>query len=297
MALSTGSLYNQGLDRVFRMAARAGYDGVELLVDARQDAADVPYLRSLIERNEMPVLSVHSPFVRRVDGWPAAPEGRILRALELAEALGAETVIAHTPMAWHHLSVLGTWLKREIHVLIPGQPAAEARYARWLCEELADVQKGTPIRIAIENMPAGNLLGRRVAKCLYSRPLELRRWPHLVFDTTHWGTWGVEPLAAYGELKDRIVHMHLSDFDGEEHRLPFRGHLDLTGLLGAMRRDAFGGIVCVEVSPWAIAGGVWEEEALHGPLQDTAARCRELLGTAPSHSHTACKRPRGRSCP
>ncbi|HOG45976.1 MAG TPA: hypothetical protein PLJ35_08665 [Anaerolineae bacterium] len=42
ITLSTGALYSWALDRVFELAAATGYDGIELLVDARMDSYDVP---------------------------------------------------------------------------------------------------------------------------------------------------------------------------------------------------------------------------------------------------------------
>ena len=36
-ALSTGSLYTYGLDRVFALAAEVGFDGIEVLIDPRFD--------------------------------------------------------------------------------------------------------------------------------------------------------------------------------------------------------------------------------------------------------------------
>lgn len=34
----------------------------------------------------------------------------------------------------------------------------------------------------------------------------------------HIGTWGLDLLGVYERLKGRTVYVHLSDFDGEEHR-------------------------------------------------------------------------------
>jgi len=284
LTLSTGSFYNMGLDRAFAIAAEAGYDGVELLVDGRQDSYDVPYLRGLSARTGMAILSVHTPFLRRINGWPDAQEERIVRAVALAEDLGAETVVAHTPGRWHSLHVEASFLRRDIYLDVPLGRGSEARYARWLEKELPLVQQGTAVRIAIENMPAGRLWGFQAGKYRYNRPAELARWPYLVLDTTHWGTWGLQPMLAYQELKGRIAHVHLSDYDGLEHRLPFKGRLDLASLLTALQRDGFGGTVAVELNPWAIAEGNWAREALVAPLRETAQRCRELLGLPASHS-------------
>ena len=46
--LSTGSLYNYRIDRVFALAAEAGFDGIELLIDHRWDTRQSDYLRQLM---------------------------------------------------------------------------------------------------------------------------------------------------------------------------------------------------------------------------------------------------------
>ncbi len=289
LALSTGSLYTMALERVFALAAAAGYDGMELLVDARMDSYDVPYLQGLSRQWQVPVLSVHTPFARDVEGWPRAMEGRVGRALELAEALGAQTVIAHTPPCWQALQIQTTWGCRGLCLSLPWSSRADRRYARWLDKELPLLQARSAVRIAVENMPARRLLGRRVAGWHFSREAELRRWPYLVLDTTHWGTWGKEPVYVYESLKGQISHVHLSNYDGREHRLPFHGRLRLEELLSSLRANAFGGIVAVELDPWAVAEGDWSERNLRERLAAVSVRCRELLGLPSSHSHSASK--------
>lgn len=286
VALSTGSLHNWALDRVFEVAAGAGFDGVELLVDARTDSANVGYLRRLCERWGTRILSVHAPFVPRVEGWSEAPEERVERAVALAEAVGAETVVAHLPLRWEvgrvHLA-LGGW-RFERLVVAPWRSAAGARYARWLVEELPELQARARVRVAVENMPAHRLLGRAMRLHRLNSIEGLGRFPYVVLDTTHWGTWGIDPLEAYRALRGRVVHVHLSDYDGREHRLPGKGHLRLRELLSEMGRDGFSGTVAIEVEPSALGEAARREERAWAELRTAASEARAALAT-PSHSH------------
>ncbi|NLF02028.1 MAG: NUDIX domain-containing protein, partial [Anaerolineales bacterium] len=54
VALSTGSLFTYGLVRALEMAAEAGFDGVEVLVDHRWDTRQPVYLRRLACQAGMP---------------------------------------------------------------------------------------------------------------------------------------------------------------------------------------------------------------------------------------------------
>ncbi len=303
IALSTGSLHCWALDRVFGMAAATGYDGVELLVDARMDSYDVPYLRRLSERWGIAVLSVHTPFARHVEGWPECAEGRVERAVHLAEELGARTVVAHAPLRWqtgHFRLAIGGWQFERLLVL-PWESRVGARYTRWLLEELPALQAQTGVRVAVENMPAHRVWGRPLRLHRFTCVEELRQFPHLVLDTTHWGTCGVDPLGVYRALEDRVIHVHLSDYDGREHRMPFKGELALERLLQAMREAHFGGVLVVEVEPGAVAEGDWGAEHLMRSLEAAATQCRALLAARPSHSHDGQANPSlpnrpGRTC-
>ncbi len=66
VTLSTGSIYTYGTARVFELAARVGNDGLELMVDQLGDMHQADYLRDMIQRYDLPVLSVHSLFVQGV---------------------------------------------------------------------------------------------------------------------------------------------------------------------------------------------------------------------------------------
>jgi len=80
LGLSTGSLYTYGLDRVFGLAKEAGFDGIEVLVDRRWDTRQADYLRHLMDRHGLPVVSLHSPFhLIQVPGWEQDPLWRLKR--------------------------------------------------------------------------------------------------------------------------------------------------------------------------------------------------------------------------
>mgnify|MGYP005849427943 CR=1 FL=1 len=286
VVLSTGSLYNLGLDRAFGLASSCGYDGVEVLVDARPDTYDPGYLRRLVKRWDVPVLALHTPFAPRVDGWEATSERRVERTVRLAQELGAEVVVAHAPLRWHivRFQVHSTWGQRGLHFILPLTNRAEERYQRWLQEELPALEESSGVTVGVENMPAGRMFGRRMRHYRITTVKECLSWRHLVLDTTHWGTWGVDPAEVYAQVRDLVVHVHLSDYDGREHRMPFVGHLGLERLVGALGATGYAGLVSVEVDPWAIAGGQWEEKRLALILGESLRRLRSLLAH-PSHSH------------
>lgn len=260
--LSTGSINNYGTDRVFEIARRTGFDGVEIIVDRRTDTFQAPYLRSLIERYGLPVRAVHSPFsFLKLAGWESGEVPRARKSVRLAEELGARLVVLHGPSC------------------------ADRPYLAWLREELPAFQATTKVIVAVENMPRYRKpLGRLGARLhwpnvqdakrkrgwdfvppfllppchLLTRPEDLLPFRHVVLDVTHLGTGGYDPVRAYDLLGERVAHVHLSNFDGKEHRELRRGELDIGRFLRHLKARGYPGDVALEISPGSFAS---EDEA------------------------------------
>lgn len=247
-ALSTGSLHTYGIARAFDLAAAAGFDAVEIMVDHRWDSRDHHYLERLCETTGLPVAAVHSPFVPTVPGWPYDPRGRLRQTCALARELGSRVVVAHLPLRIRAAKVEFFGLPRG-PLLFPLPLPAPGDYGHFLVNGLAQLEEAEGVTIGLENMPCKRFLGRRLDIYALNTIGNLASLPHLTLDTTHLGTWGLGLLPTYEQLKARIVHVHLSDFDGTEHRLPEEGHLPLADFLHALSRDGFGGAVSLECSP------------------------------------------------
>ncbi|HET92268.1 MAG TPA: sugar phosphate isomerase/epimerase [Chloroflexi bacterium] len=275
IAFSTGSLYTYGMARVFDLAAQAGYDGIEVLVDHRWDSRQPAYLRRLSADYGLPILVIHSPFVPEVVGWPADQLGRLRRSVALAQEVGASTVVTHLPFRF--CFVMGHWNgHRPRRFLLPVPFLRREPYYHLLrdgLDELMALEAESGVTIAVENMPSNRVLGMPVNGYWFNTPAELERFPHLTLDTTHLGTWGLDPLAVYRQLGERVVHVHLSDFDGREHRLPADGWLGLERLLRQMARDGYRHVITVETDPSAM--DVEEEGPCLEAVRRGLAFCRE----------------------
>ena len=93
IALSTGSLYSYGTARVFDLAARVGFDGIEIIVDHRWDTRQPSYLRALSDGHNLPIVALHSPFLTLdAPGWPDDELGRLRHTVALAQEIGVPTL-------------------------------------------------------------------------------------------------------------------------------------------------------------------------------------------------------------
>jgi sugar phosphate isomerase/epimerase len=270
IALSTGSLFSYGLNRTFDLASRAGFDGVEVLVDQRWDTRQPDYLSSLQRQYGIPIVSLHSPFVAGVQGWEHDQLRRLKRTVDLAARVGAAHVVAHLPYRFAYVWINSTsLLDKAISFPLPS-PNRDADYREYLIHDLERLQAETGVTVVVENLPC-----RRLGWITYNgyQMNTIDQWgsfSSLNLDTTHLGTWGHDILATYDHLGSRVKHVHLSNYNGKEHRLLWDGELPLDSFLHRLRESQFSGILCVELDPESLDAAD-ESKALKNLV-----RCREF---------------------
>ncbi len=271
IALSTGSLYNYGIARVFGLAARAGFEGIEVLVDHRWDTRQAEYLRRLSVEHRLPIVALHNPFAAQVPGWPDDELGRLRCTIGLAQEVGAPVVVAHLPRRFARVTGHLRYSGRVRQFRVPLPIGRREPHSDLFPDVLGWMEQQPGVTVAVENMPAQRFLGLTFNPCAYNSVLELNRFPYVTLDTTHWATWGLDPLAVYGELKNRVRHVHLSNYGGGEHRSPPHGHLRLEDLLRALARDGYEGAISVECHPEALNAD--DERQCLAALREAASFC------------------------
>jgi sugar phosphate isomerase/epimerase len=250
LALSTGSLHTYGLNRAWTFATEAGFDAVEVLIDARWDTRQPAYLRALAGQTELPVAALHTPF-RPLKGFGDDYPACVRRALALAGEVGARSVVAHPELSD------GT------------------DYGHWLRKHHEELSPPDAPRLAIENLPL-KVVNKKPRYKAHTVE-RVAAFARITFDSTHFATAGVDVLAAYEALWERVGHIHLSNFrEGKEHRLPQDGELPLDRLLAALVARGYTGVVSVELHPDALGEG--DDETVAARLRETVAFCRRHLG-------------------
>jgi sugar phosphate isomerase/epimerase len=229
IALSTASVIPDRTPDAFEIAARLGYDGVEVLVSADAVSQDVEVLRRLADYHGVPVLAVHAPcllITQRV--WGLEPWGKLVRAKEMAEKLGARVVVVHPPFRW------------------------QRDYARDFGPGLERMREGTDVVFAVENMYPLRAGGAEVAAYAPSWNPVLMDAPHVTLDLSHTAASGSDALAMASDLGDRLVHVHMADGTGvtnrDEHLVPGRGAQPCARLLEGLAADGYPGTVVLEVN-------------------------------------------------
>jgi sugar phosphate isomerase/epimerase len=228
VGMSTAAVYPEGTAAAFALAAELGYDGIEVLVTAEQLSQDVDRIADLIQTFGVPVLSVHSPCLlvtARV--WSNDPLVKLTRSVDMAERLGADTVVVHPPFVW--------------------QRAAAAIFA----PSIAELQERTPVRIAVENMFPVKVRGAIVNSYRpHWNPVAAgHSW--FTLDLSHTATSQTNALELADAMGERLGHLHLADGSGsarDEHLVPGRGGQPCAEILELLVRNDFRGSIVVEIT-------------------------------------------------
>jgi sugar phosphate isomerase/epimerase len=231
VALSTSSVYPEPTPDAFELAARLGYDGVEIMVypDPASQHADV--LRQLSDYHQMPILSVHAPsllLTQRV--WGRDPWVKLVKSKELAEKTGAKVVVVHPPFRW------------------------QREYAKTFEEGIAKLAEDTDVIFAVENMYPLRAGGTEVTGYApHWDPVRLDT-EHATLDLSHTAASGSDAMEMAVALGTRLSHVHLADGTGnpagpipDEHLVPGRGSQPCAELLQHLTAAGYPGVVVVEV--------------------------------------------------
>ena len=228
IALSSASVFPESAAAAFELAARLGYDGVEIMVMTDAVSQDPEALRRLSDHHGVPILAIHAPcllITQRV--WGTDPWVKLQRARDVAESVGASTVVVHPPFRW------------------------QRDYARSFVTGLERMGEETDIRFAVENMFPWRARTREIKAYLPDWDVRNDDYPHTTLDLSHTAVSKSDALTMATDLGDRLAHLHLADGSGsgrDEHLVPGRGTQPCAELLEHLSSQGFAGTVVVEVS-------------------------------------------------
>lgn len=229
VALSSAAVFPERTPDAFEAAARLGYDGVEIMVTADPVSQDAAVLGRLSDHYGVPVLAVHSPcllLTQRI--WGHEPWGKLRRAGEVAQQLGARVVVVHPPFRW------------------------QREYARDFGAGLAQLAQETGIAFAAENLyPLRPSATEVAAYAPHWNPVEID-CPHTTLDLSHTAVSGSDALQLADALGERLTHVHLADGTKpglpDEHLVPGRGSQPCAELLRRLVANGYQGVVVLEVT-------------------------------------------------
>jgi len=228
VGLSTSSVYPESTAAAFEIATALGYDGIEIMVGVDSTSQDSSAIRALVDHYGMPVIAIHAPCLlvtQRV--WGTEPWGKLQRAKDVAELLGASTVVVHPPFRW------------------------QRGYAREFVTGLQRMSDETDVRFAVENMYPWRAASRELMAYAPSWDVRDDDYPHTTLDFSHSAVSRTDSLLMAHDLGSRLSHIHLADGTDsarDEHLVPGRGTQPVAEVLDYLAAERFSGAIIVEVS-------------------------------------------------
>jgi sugar phosphate isomerase/epimerase len=228
IALSTASVYPESAATAFELAARLGYDAVEVMVGVDPISQDVGAIARLVDYHRIRVCAVHAPcllITQRV--WGSEPWEKLRRSAEMAAALGADTVVVHPPFRW------------------------QRDYANGFVDGIARLEESTGVAFGVENMYPWRA-SKRVLQA-YSpgwNPVD-EPYDNVTIDLSHSSTAGSDAMDMVARLGPRLRHVHMTDGTGsakDEHLVPGHGSQPCAQLLEWLAGQEYPGSIVLEIN-------------------------------------------------
>lgn len=249
-------------EELFRACKEGGVECVELSRNKEEtEAYDYEKIKEWSEKYGVPVWSLHLPFCpfELLDiSKPELAKGTVeylCGIIDKATAIGIDKFVIHAS----------------------GEPIEdENRKSRMECakislDTLAKYAKQRGAIICVEDLPR-TCLGREIAdiKELISANDDLR----VCFDTNH--LLYEDNIDFIRELGDKIVTLHVSDYDGvnERHWLPGEGKIDWQAMLSELKRAGYKGPWLYEID-FACPKTILRDRAL--TIEDFVRNAHELF--------------------
>lgn len=214
LTLSSGSLYKYGLNRVFHIAKKLGFEGVEVMVNDIADTRNAKYLKELSRQYDLPITSLVTP--------KGCNRKIFNNVLQIAEDLGIDVLVIRAPK-WKDFA-----------------------YANFLKKDLPRLQNITRVKLCLENPKLGD--SYVFPSFAFGNVNEFKRFKYMSLDTSHLFSRNLDLMRIYSLLKSQITHVHFSDVrKNHEHIMPGDGVLPLESFLTRLKKDDYKGQICVKL--------------------------------------------------
>lgn len=225
--LSTESLRGYGLNRIFRFAKEAGFEGLELVLDLRSfDTQNPEYVNELIKQEGIAV-----QVVRTFSNGSIAQN---VLAFEVASKIGAKIVVLEPPKLFDFKSK--DWMKKQV-------PLFRKKYG---------------LKIALKNGPSEYLWGLLPGRSMNSIP-DLQNFKEVCLDISNLYGKKIDLMRAYELVRPYLVHVELSNVNkGLDHWSLEEGIMPLESFLTKLAKDRYAGTIALSVRPKALAAGADE---------------------------------------
>jgi sugar phosphate isomerase/epimerase len=236
--MSTSCVYPLSTEHGFRLAALAGFDGVEVMVTREEITHSPDTLKALSKKYSIPIFSIHAPVLLLTHFvWGRDPRVKLARAAQLAVDVGASTVVVHPPFRW------------------------QAGYAENFLDIVRSMNATYDVVITVENMFPWKFAGRNMKAYSPSWDPTLMDCDAITLDFSHAALSNQNGLELAKIFGNRLRHVHLCDGSGsidgrkvfDEHLLPGHGSQPVSEVLQMLASTGWNGHIVAEINTHTIA--------------------------------------------
>ncbi len=224
ISLHTGSLKKYGLNRIFKFAAEAGYEGIEIAVDKNNyDTQNAEYIKELSSKHKIPIVALHSP------------------------ENGSEKSVKH-------VTEMAVYLKCPVVVISPPK-IFDFKFTNWVKKEAKLLRKKKNIQIALTNSGGKTILGFLPERSL-NNLIDLKKFGMVSLDCSSTVSKKWDLIKTYKHIKNLVVHIHLSNVrKHKEYASPTDGILPIESFLQKLKEEKYSGAISVRVLPKELSAG------------------------------------------
>lgn len=243
-------MFHKPLGDTFWLAKKAGFDGIEVMVDNNPESYSIEKLNKLTKKYDIPILSLHMP-LDKCSVFGDEPQEIINSMVGIAQKLNVKNIVVHPAR-----KVIGNYynnFKDAINGIIINTTSAV--YSSNDSEKLP-TRNG--IVFSVENLPDNGKYNKKV-----QNPVELSQDFHdICLDTSHLATTSFDFKEVVSEAKNNIRHVHFSDSDilkkdgivTDDHLPLGHGKLPLKWLVQLLINTGYEGMFCIELRPELFTG-------------------------------------------
>ena len=250
LILSTGCLFHKPLGDTFLLAKKAGFDGIEVMVDNNPESLDTRKLNGFAEKFNIPVLSLHMP-LDKCAVFGDDPQEIINSMVGIAQKLIVKNIVVHPAR-----KTSSSYYNKLIDAInSKNNETTNAVYSSNGSEKLP-TRNG--IVFAVENLPDNGKYNKKV-----QNPVGLSQdFQDICLDTSHLATTSLDFKEVVSEAKNNIRHVHFSDSDilkkdgivTDDHLPLVHGKLPLKWLVQLLINTGYKGMFCFELRPELFSG-------------------------------------------
>jgi sugar phosphate isomerase/epimerase len=217
LSITSDSLSNYGLHRVFRFVKEASFDGIEIIMTKDYDTHDANYLQELSNEYKLPIVAISAP--------DKTTKKRILSAIDIAKKINCQVIVIKAP------------------------ELLDFKLSAWIKNEIPLIRKKEKLHICLENNDASTFLGI-LPKYAMNSLNDLTNFKSVCLNTANLASKKIDLMKVYDQLKSVIKHIHLSNSKGATGYLALNhGVLPLESFLTSLKDNNYSGHISLKIRP------------------------------------------------